>query len=80
MDQLSNFVAYSPQAQAITDGQPSSSDSDGSRPRLNPAFVCWLMGLPPLWTNPDATSFVQQEMAAYRCALRSRLLALLGEC
>jgi len=95
MDQLSNFVAYSPLAQAIQSGEESSLPvvsvsgeplSPTTQPlkvlgrqRLNPAFVSWLMGLPWWWTNPAVTSSVQSEMEAYRFALRSRLSDLLGE-
>lgn len=71
--------AYSRRDQPQTDGAESSPDSPGSRPRLNPAFTGWLMGLPWWWTNPGVTSSVRSEMEAYRCALRSRLLDLLGE-
>jgi hypothetical protein len=31
-------------------GPPSSPSAQTSRPRLNPDFVDWLMGLPPGWT------------------------------
>lgn len=41
-----------------------------SRTRLNPAFVNWLMGLPPLWTNIEATSCDAAETALYRCRLQ----------
>jgi hypothetical protein len=33
-----------------------SHDGRGSRPRLNPVFVEWLMGFPLLWTQPDASA------------------------
>lgn len=79
MDQLSNFVAYSPQAQAIHDGQESSETSPGSRPRLNPAFGCWLMGLPSMWTNPAVTSSEQLEMDVYRARQQQLLCNLLAD-
>lgn len=69
--------AYSRRDQQTDDGPPSSPDTPGSRPRLNPAFTAWLMGLPWWWTNPGATSSVRSEMEAYRSALRSRLQDLL---
>lgn len=43
MDQLPNFVAHSPLAQAISKGGKKSSESI---PRLNPRFVEYLMGWP----------------------------------
>lgn len=77
MDQLANFVAHSsPQALPTPDGPPSSNDGPTSPPRLNPAFVFWLMGMPFWWGSPDPISFAQQEMASWRCALRQRLSAL----
>ena len=64
---------------ALPRGNGSSKHRLGSRPRLNPAFGCWLMGLMPWWTNPDVTSSVRSAMAEYRCALRSHGQRLLGE-
>lgn len=43
------------------------------RPRLNPAFVCWLMGWPWWWTRAEPTNCGVQEMAWWRYKLRSRL-------
>lgn len=126
MDQLANFVVFSPPAQAISDGPKSSGDFHGSRPpscltlmselaqcnsvalcdlpllgktgarvvlprgdwlndlhcclqkpRLNPAFAGWLMGLPPMWAHPELTNFVQLEMESYRRRQRSHLSSLL---
>ena len=77
MDQLANAAVYSPQAQAIHDGQESSETSLGSRPRLNPAFAAWLMGWPSLWTHPDVTSSEQLGMALFRSRLHSDLCNLL---
>lgn len=82
MDQLANFVEHSPsspQAQPIHDGEESSQSDPTLRRRLNPAFGCWLMGLPPWWTSPAITSSVRSEMAVYRFKLRSRLASLLDE-
>jgi len=70
---------YSPLAPAIPDGPESSSDSPTSRPRLNPAFAAWLMGLPPLWTNPAVTSSEQLAMAAYRARQQQLLSALFDD-
>jgi hypothetical protein len=72
--------AYSRQDPATPDGETSSSGGRTSRPRLNPAFAGWLMGLPWWWTHPDVTSSAQSEMAAYRSALRSDLRYLLAGC
>jgi hypothetical protein len=79
---LAAFVTHSPsspQAPATHDGPKSSSNTDGSRPRLNPAFGCWLMGWPFWWTNPGITSSVKPEMELYRSRLQSHLSSLLGE-
>ena len=73
MDQLSNFVAYSPQAQAIQDGEKSSEPNLGSRRRLNPAFGCWLMGWPWWYTNPALTSCAKSAMESWRHALALHL-------
>lgn len=47
--------------------------------RLNPAFVCWLMGVPWFWTRAEPINSAAAEMDAYRSALRSLLSSLLGE-
>lgn len=79
MDQLANFVAYSPQVQATPDGQTSSPAGPGSPRRLNPAFAAWLMGWPWWWTNPALDNSAQSAMESYRFALRQRLSDLCGE-
>ena len=55
LDQLPNFVEYrfSPQDPTAESGRESSSDGPGSRRRLNPVFVSWLMGWPWHWTAPE---------------------------
>ncbi len=80
-NQLPNFVMMNfshpdPQTQ---DGPTSSPESHGSPRRLNPAFGCWLMGLPSWWTNSAVTSCAQSEMARYRQSLRQRLSCLLED-
>ena len=49
-----------------------------SRRRLNPAFVCWLMGLPWWWTRAEPISFVAAEMESYLSRLRWHLENLCG--
>ncbi len=75
--QLQNFVAHSPQVRVISIHGAELSPTDPetiSRRRLNPAFVCWLMGWPWWWTNPAPISFARSAMASYL----SRLRMLLG--
>ena len=81
LDQLPNFVKFrfSHPAPEALHGPESSTTPATSRPRLNPAFVCWLMGWPWFWTNPGKTSFAAPETALWRCRLQSRLSSLLGE-
>ena len=47
--------------------------------RLNPAFVCWLMGVPWFWTRAEVISCAALEMVAYHSKLRSLLSSLCGE-
>jgi hypothetical protein len=68
----------SPPAPATPAGPTFSASTPGSRRRLSPAFVCWLMGLPWWWTNPGWISSGPAEMESYLCRLRSRLEFLLG--
>lgn len=58
---------------SINDGRELSPTARTLRPRLNPAFACWLMGWPIWWTNPGITSSVKSEMALYRSRLQQRL-------
>lgn len=69
---------YLHQDQPTNDGQTSSPQPRGSRRRLNPAFVCWLMGLPPLWTNIAHTSCDAAAMALYRSKLQRQLSSFFG--
>ena len=52
--------------------------STASRRRLNPAFVCWLMGWPWWWTNPAEISYARQATELYLSRLRTLLSSLLG--
>jgi len=80
MDQLANFVGYSPQVHLTIDGREFSPAVRTSPPRLNPAFVFWLMGMPWWWGNPEPISFAQREMESFRCRLRQQLSSLCGGC
>lgn len=46
--------------------------------RLNPAFVCWLMGMPWFWTRAEPINSAAQATASWRCALQQRLWSLCG--
>jgi hypothetical protein len=71
--------SFRPAPTTPTPGAPSSSSGPTSRPRLNPAFACWLMGWPTWWTHPGQTNFGAQAMASYRYRLRSLLENYCGE-
>ena len=73
------MMNFSHPDQQILDGQPSSESAHGSPRRLNPAFACWLMGLPSWWTNPGVTNSVQSETERYHLHLQQRLSCLLEE-
>lgn len=60
-------------------GEPSSSSGPTSRPRLNPAFVCWLMGWPWFWTRAEPISFAAPATESWRTRLQLHLCCLLGE-
>ena len=47
--------------------------------RLNPAFVCWLMGWPWWWTRAEPISFAAEETELWRSNLRRRLSDLFNE-
>lgn len=70
--------SHSRRARTTGDGRPSSPSIPNSRPRLNPAFTAWLLGLPWWWTNPGVTNSARSAMAAYRSALRQHLQFLLN--
>ena len=79
MDQLANFVAYSPLAQQISDGPTSLPRTPTSRRLLNPLFASWLMGWPSTWVIADPRACDALAMASYRSRLQQQLLRLLGE-
>jgi hypothetical protein len=71
--------AFSRPVLSTLDGRELSPTTRTLRPRLNPAFAAWLMGLPGWWTSPAVTSSARSAMEPYRSALRSQLQLLLGE-
>jgi hypothetical protein len=71
---------FSPQVQTTNDGPTSSPSDQTSRRRLNPEFVCWLMGLPQAWLNIEVTSFAPEAMESYRSKLHARLCDFFGNC
>lgn len=60
-------------------GTELSPSSRTLRPRLNPAFVCWMMNFPWWWTRADPISFARVEMALYLSRQRLLLRNLLGD-
>lgn len=77
MDQLANFVAYSPQAQPTRDGPQSSPITPASRRRLNPVFVEWLMGWRLNWTAIEPHACGSAATALWRRRLAAHLSCLL---
>lgn len=79
LDQLPNFIAHvfsHPDPQAAS-GQTLFEIVHTSRRRLNPAFVCWLMGWPWFWMRAEPINSAAQATASWRCALAARLSSLL---
>lgn len=81
LDQLPNYVkfVYLLPDQQAANGAELSETSHSSPRRLNPAFVCWLMGWPWWWMNPGQISFAAAEMVLFRSRLQQRLSCLLDE-
>lgn len=62
--------------------QAAGSATTKGKPKLNPQFVEWLMGLPIGWTNASSTASTasaRAAMASWRFRQRSRLRSLLRE-
>jgi len=78
MDQLANFVAYSPQVQPIRDGQESSQSTPNSPRHLNPIFGAWLMGWPSAWVIAEPHASSALATASWRSKLRQELSSLCG--
>jgi hypothetical protein len=64
---------YTRQALIQPTGQTSLVPHPTSPQRLNPAFVCQLMGWPWWWTHPDQIKSAPVEMALYRYKLQVHL-------
>lgn len=74
-------MTHSPSSRPVLsthDGRELSPTDRTLRPRLNPAFVCWLMGWPTWWTSPAPISCARVEMALYRRRQLAHLSSLLG--
>jgi hypothetical protein len=71
--QAENWETFSRPVPATDAGPVSSPNTPTLRRRLNPAFACWLMGLPWWWTRAEPISFAAQETASWHSALRRRL-------
>lgn len=70
----------SPQPETTTTGGNESLPLTRTlRRRLNPAFVCWLMGLPWWWTRTEAINCEREEMESYLSRQRLLLWSLCGE-
>jgi hypothetical protein len=75
---LSHVVERSlPQDLPTSDGEESSTAPRTLRRRLNPAFVCSLMGWPWWWTRADPISFGAAGTALWRSRLQQHLCFLL---
>lgn len=71
----------SPQVPVISVSGDELSPTDPQtvlRRRLNPAFVCWLMGWPWWWTNPGEINSARSATGSYLFRLRSHLASLLA--
>jgi len=76
--QLSNFASHNSShlvPTTSTDGG-KCSESTAHLPRLNPLFVCWLMGWPRI--APGGFGFTETEWSHYRRRMRSALSGLLS--
>jgi hypothetical protein len=73
MDQLANFVAFSPLVQQTPDGEQSSPRTLSSRRHLNPLFGSWLMGWPSTWVIAEPHASSALATASFHCALQQRL-------
>ena len=76
-----NATSYQDRSEFLPPDQKQTGDESRkcSTRRLNPAFVCWLMGWPWWWTRPEPINFAAAEMESWRSKARSLLLSLCGE-
>lgn len=79
MDQLANFVAFSPLAPQIADGEKSLQQSLGAPRRLNPIFAEWLMGWPLQWTKAKPHAYGALVTASWHSKLQWQLSCLLED-
>lgn len=79
MDQLPNFVAYSPLVHQNDDGQKSSENIPNGHRHLNPIFASWLMGWPLQWTIAEPHASSASETVLWRCKLDAQLRCLLND-
>lgn len=79
-DQLPNFVHHSFSLPVLSQesGEVLGSTTRILRQRLNPAFVCWLMGWPMWWTRAAPISSAAAETAWWRSRLRWHLQCCLA--
>ena len=63
---------FRPDHPTSTPGEPFSSSGPTSRPRLNPLFTEWLMGLPQHWTDIEMTDSTRAATAYSRWWRRMR--------
>lgn len=76
---VARIFPSSPPDPKTPDGQKSSTNTRILRRRLNPAFACWLMGLPAWrWTHPGPINSGASEIAASRSRQRRLLSSFFG--
>ena len=76
--QAEKFPVGPPEEKPGQSGPTSSTPARTSRRRLNPAFVCWLMGWPWWWTRAERISFAALETESWLCRQRWLLRSLFG--
>ncbi|MCY1166941.1 hypothetical protein D9M73_68950 [compost metagenome] len=78
MDQLANFVAFSPLVQQTPDGQTSSPPVPTLRRHLNPLFGAKLMGWPSTWTIAEPHGSSASATVLFRSQLQQQLSCFFG--
>jgi hypothetical protein len=83
---LSHFVETGQRSHSLPQDQETGKRGKSSSPtarssplRLNPAFVCWLMGWPWWWTRAERISFAAREMESWTSRQRALLWSLVGD-